>query len=245
MNTDTIWALVFQPVCGSFGALLRFQQMGQTDISFLNQKREKKKKKPWGYIAILGSSASSHPKSWINQPQGSLFPFTLHPFALKKKSPARKSSNILIFACLYISQTFPFVHMQAEFETGSTWSWAPKLFAYLFFTCVGLKTPTGATDSSDCMLCSRENYQFWAKSSVLVQHEGKFQCAGSGNKCCKISSIKQTFQTIKPRVYGRLSLEIFKSEKSDNVKVIVFTGLSPVTLLICFRSLGTFLHTKA
>lgn len=59
-----------------------------------------------------------------------------------------------------------------------------------------------------------------------------------------ISIARFPVQTVKPRVYVRLSLDIFKPEKSDNVKVIVFTGLSPVTLLICFHSLGTFLHTK-
>lgn len=80
---------------------------------------------------------------------------------------------------------------------------------------------------------------------MLVQHERKFQSAHRGNEYCKISSTKQRFQTVKPRVYVRLSLEIFKSEKFDNVKVIVFTWLSPVTLLICFHSLGTFLHAKA
>lgn len=153
----------------------------------------------------------------MNQPQGILVSFKLHPFAWKQKSPVSKSSNMMIFACLYISQTFSFVHMEAEFEIGSTWSWAPKFFCMIFFSpLLALKTATGGTDSSGCMFCSRENRRLWAKSSVLVQHERKFQCAGSavrGNQYCKISSAKQRFRTVKPRVYVRLSLEIFKSEK--------------------------------
>lgn len=75
------------------------------------EETEKKKKRQWGYTAILGSSASSHPKSWMNQPQRILVSFKLHPFAWKKKSPVSKSSNMVIFACLYISQTFSFAYM--------------------------------------------------------------------------------------------------------------------------------------
>lgn len=185
----------------------------------------------------------------MNQPQGILVSFKLHPSAWKKKSPVINHQMWWFLHASTFPKLSPLFICRLNLGLGARGAQHQSFFCMIFFfTRVGLKN------------CNRSHWCHWLY--VLQQREQKilskelcvsttweeFQCAGSavrGNQYCKIFSTKQRFWTVKPRVYVGLSLEIFKSEKSDNVQVIVCTGLSPVTLLICFHSLGTFLHTMA